>query len=66
MISLHIVKEICEKTHHKSPLPERLLQFLLGEISYGGQLIHQEDKEIMQLTVRNFINNKLIGGSGLG
>ena len=38
------------------PLPMQMVQYLIGELNYGGKLINQEDKDILTHTVRHFIN----------
>ena len=43
----------------------QLIQYLIGDLNYGGKLINIEDKEILKQTVSHFINQELIEGSGI-
>lgn len=53
-ISLQMLEEVCENsTGH---LPMQLIQYLIGDLNYGGKLINQEDKDILNKTVAHFIN----------
>lgn len=42
-----------------------LLQYLIGDLNYGGKLINQEDKDILNETVKHFINEDVVKKSGL-
>jgi len=41
-----------------------LLQYLIGELNYGGKIIYQEDKEVLNLTVKHFVNHDVCLQSG--
>ena len=62
---MQILEEICETTRKQNTLPMRLMQYLIGELSYGGKLINEEDKDILKHTVTHFINQNVIDKSGL-
>ena len=45
-------------------MPMTLVQYLIGELSYGGRLISQEDKDVLAETVKHFINQQVVDKSG--
>ena len=63
-ISLQILEEVCRSTDVNANLPMELLQYLIGELNYGGKIIYQEDKEVLKLTVKHFVNQEICNLSG--
>lgn len=55
-ISLQVLEEVCSQTNTTTPLPMTLIQYLIGELNYGGKIINDEDKVILHNTVKHFIN----------
>ena len=41
-----------------------LLQYLIGDLNYGGKIIYAEDKKIIKQTVKHFVNQELCMYSG--
>ena len=46
-------------TEIETKFPEKLLQYLVAELNYGGKLTNMDDQNILNETVKTFINQKV-------
>lgn len=60
-ISIQMLSEMCNNldTEIETKFPEKLLQYLVAELNYGGKLTNNDDQNILNETVKTFINSKV-------
>ena len=56
-----MLSEMCNSldTEVETKFPEKLLQYLVAELNYGGKLTNMDDQNILNETVKTFINQKV-------
>ena len=56
-----MLSEMCNAldTEIGAKFPEKLLQYLIAELNYGGKLTNQDDQMILDETVKTFVSTKV-------
>ena len=59
-ISVQMLSEMCNSLDPLpgAKFPEKLLQYLVAELNYGGKLTNSDDQSILNETVKTFITSK--------
>ena len=61
-ISIRMLADICNPLQFHEPFPDRLMQYLVSTLNYGGKITDDEDQRVLNQIASTFINSSVHRG----